>query len=69
MQRQRPDPGRNGRKNGPASVEDTIMEMTWLEMFRLLGLDLLALMLLGLVAGDVVEYVRDHLPPGSAPRH
>ena len=38
------------------------MEMTWLETFRLLGLDLLALLLLGLVAGDCVEYVVQHAP-------
>lgn len=36
-----------------------MMEMTWLETFRLLGLDLLILLLLGLVAGDCLEHVVD----------
>ena len=34
-----------------------MMEMTWLETFRLLGLDLLVLLLLGLAAGDCIEHV------------
>jgi len=37
------------------------MEMTWLETFRLLGLDLLVLLLFGLAAGDCVEQVVDRL--------
>jgi hypothetical protein len=32
------------------------MEMTWMETFQLLGLDLLAVMLLALVGLDVVEH-------------
>ena len=40
-----------------------MMAMTWFEMVRLLGLDLLALLLLGLVAGDCVEYVVEHVTP------
>jgi len=32
------------------------MEMTWMETFRLLGLDLLAFMLVALVGLDVVEH-------------
>jgi hypothetical protein len=39
------------------------MEMTWLEMSRLLGLDLLALLLVGLVAGDVLEFVLQRVAP------
>lgn len=35
------------------------MEMTWFETFRLLGLDLLVLLLLGLAAGHCVERVVD----------
>jgi hypothetical protein len=37
-------------------MEETIMEMTWMETFQLLGLDLLAVMLLVLVGLDVVEH-------------
>ena len=45
------------------------MEMTWIEVTRLLGLDLLVLLLLGLVAGDWVQQVVDHvLPRGGHPR-
>ena len=40
----------------PASTEVTDMEMTWIETLRLLGLDLLAVLLLALVAGDCVEH-------------
>jgi len=32
------------------------MEMTWLETFQLLGLDVLAVLLLALVGLDVVEH-------------
>jgi hypothetical protein len=32
------------------------MEMTWMETFRLLGLDLLAFVLIALVGLDVVEH-------------
>jgi hypothetical protein len=42
------------------------MEMTWFEMFRLLGLDLLAALLIVLVVGDCVEYVLDHVRPSEA---
>lgn len=46
------------------------MAMTWFEMIRLLGLDLLALVLLGLVAGDCVEYVLHQAAPRDRqPRH
>jgi hypothetical protein len=38
-----------------------MVEMTWLETFRLLGLDVLVLLLLGLAAGDCLEHVRDRL--------
>jgi hypothetical protein len=48
------------------STEVTIMEMTWFEMFRLLGLDLLAALLIVLVVGDCVEYVLDHVRPSEA---
>jgi hypothetical protein len=43
--------------------------MTWLETFRLLGLDLLALLLLGVVAGDCVEYLAHHAPRAGSRRH
>jgi hypothetical protein len=36
-----------------------MVEMTWLETFRLLGLDVLVLLLLGLAAGDCLEHLRD----------
>jgi hypothetical protein len=36
-------------------------EMTWLETFRLLGLDLLLLLLIGLAAGDCFEHVAERL--------
>jgi hypothetical protein len=36
--------------------EETIMEMTWLETIRLLGLDLLAGMILILLALDLLEH-------------
>ena len=39
------------------------MEMTWIETLRLLGLDLLALLLLALVAGDCVECLVDRMTP------
>lgn len=47
-----------------------MIEMTWLETFRLLGLDLLLLLLIGLAAGDCFEHVADRLgsrdaKPGS----
>ena len=42
------------------------MEMTVLETFRLLGLDLLALLLLGLAVGDYVKHVFDR---DARPRH
>ena len=42
------------------------MEMTWLETFRLLGLDLVVLLLLGLAAGDCIEHVFDR---DGRPRH
>jgi hypothetical protein len=38
-----------------------MVEMTWLETFQLLGLDVLVLLLLGLAAGDCLEHVRDRL--------
>jgi len=38
-----------------------MVEMTWLETFQLLGLDLLVLLLLGLAAGDCLEHVVDRL--------
>jgi hypothetical protein len=41
------------------------MAMTWFEMFRLLGLDLLAALLVVVVAGDCVEHVVHHLGPRS----
>jgi hypothetical protein len=45
------------------------MEMTWIEVTRLLGLDLLVLLLLGLAAGDCVQQVVDRvLPRGEQPR-
>ena len=37
------------------------MEMTWFETIRLLGLDLLVLLLLGLAAGDCLEHVIERL--------
>lgn len=40
-----------------------MLEMTWLEMVQLLGLDLLALLLLGLVAGDAITHVAEHVAP------
>jgi|GEM_PF-5355815 hypothetical protein len=40
-----------------------MLEMTWLELVRLLGLDLLALLLLGLVAGDVITHFAEHVTP------
>ena len=43
------------------------MAMTWFEMFRLLGLDLLAVLLIVLVAGDCVEHVVQHIAPGDDP--
>jgi hypothetical protein len=52
----------------PASPEVTIMAMTWFELSRLLGLDLLVLVLLGLVAGDCVEYVVHHVAPRDGRR-
>ncbi|HET9694681.1 MAG TPA: hypothetical protein VFP48_09855 [Steroidobacteraceae bacterium] len=52
-----------------ASPEVTIMEMTWFEMFRLLGLDLLAVLLVVLVAGDVVEHVVGQIPPRRRQLH
>lgn len=45
------------------------MEMTWFEMFRLLGLDLLAVLLVVLVAGDVVEHVVGQIPPRRRQLH
>ena len=36
-------------------------EMTWLETFRLLGLDLLLMLLIGLAAGDCIEHVAERL--------
>lgn len=36
------------------------MEMTWLETFELLGLDLLAVMILALVALDLVDHALHH---------
>lgn len=44
------------------------MAMTWFELSRLLGLDLLVLVLLGLVAGDCVEYVVHHVAPRDGRR-
>jgi hypothetical protein len=44
----------------------TMLEMTWLELVRLLGLDLLALLLLALVAGDAIEHIAQH---GGPRRH
>ena len=46
-----------------------MMEMTWLETFRLLGLDLLVLLLLGLVAGDWLEHVVDRSRFRDGPSH
>jgi hypothetical protein len=40
--------------------------MTWLETTRLLGLDLLALLLLGLVAGNWLKSAVDHIAQASA---
>ncbi len=37
-------------------TEETIMAMTWMETFELLGLDLLALLLVALVVLDVLEH-------------
>lgn len=46
------------------------MEMTWFETIRLLGLDLLVLLLLGLAAGDCLEHVVDRLTfRDGQPRH
>jgi hypothetical protein len=46
------------------------MEMTWLETFRLLGLDLLVLLLLGLAAGDRLKQVFDRTTfRDGQPRH
>jgi hypothetical protein len=46
------------------------MEMTWLETFRLLGLDLLVLLLIGLAAGDCLEHVADRIGfRDGQPRH
>lgn len=47
-----------------------MVEMTWLETFRLLGLDLLVLLVLGLAAGDCLEHVVDRLTYRDRPsRH
>jgi hypothetical protein len=51
----------------PASTEVMNMEMTWIETLRLLGLDLLALLLLALVAGDCVEQVVGRMTPRREP--
>lgn len=40
-----------------------MFEMTWIEMVRLLGLDLLALLLLGLVVGEAITHVAEHVGP------
>jgi hypothetical protein len=39
-----------------APTEETIVEMTWMETFQLLGLDVLAVMLVAFVGLDVVEH-------------
>ena len=39
------------------STEETIMEMTWMETFRLLGVDMLAVLLLVVLVFDGVEHV------------
>lgn len=39
------------------------MAMTWLETIRMLGLDLLAVLLVVLVAGDCLEYVVQRIAP------
>jgi hypothetical protein len=39
-----------------APTEETIMEMSWMETFELLGLDVLAAILLALVLFNVVEH-------------
>jgi hypothetical protein len=38
-------------------MEERIMPMTWMETFRLLGVDLLAVLLLVVVVFDGVEHV------------
>jgi hypothetical protein len=61
-----PWPAALAGRRAARSTEVTIMEMTWLEMFRLLGLDLLGALLIVLVAGDCVEYVLDQVRPSEA---
>ena len=39
-----------------APTEETIMEMSWMETFQLLGLDVIALILMALVLLNVVEH-------------
>jgi hypothetical protein len=53
-----PRTARPDDRQAPRQVptEETIVEMTWMETFQLLGLDLLALMLMALVVLDVVEH-------------
>jgi hypothetical protein len=38
-------------------MEETLMEMTWMETFRLLGVDMLAVLLLLVLVFDGVEHV------------
>jgi hypothetical protein len=39
-----------------APTEETIMEMSWMETFQLLGLDVIALILMALALANVVEH-------------
>jgi hypothetical protein len=54
LQTERPDDRQATRR---ASMEETIMAMTWMETFRLLGVDMLAALLLVVLVFDGVEHV------------
>jgi hypothetical protein len=49
----RPDDRQAARQ---APTKETLMEMSWMETFQLLGLDLLAVMLVVLVGLDLVQH-------------
>jgi hypothetical protein len=54
----------------PRSTEVLDMSaMTWLETIRLLGLDLLLLLLIGLAAGDCFEHLTERLESRDVPPH
>jgi hypothetical protein len=49
-------------------MEETIMEMTWMETFRLLGVDMLAVLLLVVLVFDGIEHVV-HTHPWNKRKH